>query len=240
MKKFLLLAFLLLFMLGVQAQVASTECITEVQQVYKQIDHQVLLSQDAAMLLEYHHSYIMRSDPKGEKIEGDEWRLYARNFLHHNGREFEACTDAKEAFNYRKYQYVVYRTKNTLDKAGLVPGMDAGLFAHATVRRCKFVPAPGQDSISYKLAFLTVDETGQKSYKITDMEMVWNPVSGAMVSLTVNFTARSRTQWAKYVFQNIGPANAESASPLHAAEVFLDANGSLKGKYEGADLKDYR
>jgi hypothetical protein len=178
----------------------------------------------------------MRSDPKGEKVKGEETRLYAMSFLHLDCPDYEECTDATEAFNYRKNQFMVYRTKSTLEKASVIPGVDQGIFEHCMVRSCKFIPAPGRDSTSFKQAFLTVDDAGQKKYKVKDLEMVWEPTQGEMISVTVNFTEKSRTVWAMYAFKSIGPADI---NPGSAAAMFLQGDG-LADRYKGAELKDYR
>lgn len=234
-KLFLLVAGLLTFP-ALQGQVASTECIVEAKAVYAHIDHKALLSQSEATLMRYDHQYIMKSDSKGEKTGGEETRIYGNSFMHLNCGDYEECTDGTEAFNFRKHQFVIYRTKSTLDKASLIPGVDKGIFDHCMVRSCKFIPAPGRDSTSFKQAFLTVDEAGQKKYKVQDLEMVWEPTQGEMISVTVTFTAKSRTVWAMYTFKEIGPGELPASS---AAGVFLQGDG-LADRYKGAELKDYR
>lgn len=236
MKRFFLLAAGLLLYPVVQGQVASTECIVEAKGVYSWIDHQALLSKNEATRLLYDHRYIMRADPKGEKAGGEETRIYGNSFLHHDAGDFEECSDATEAFNYRKHQFMVYRTKSTLEKTSLIPGVDKGIFDHCLVRSCKFIPAPGRDSTSFKQAFLTVDEAGQKKYKVKDLEMVWEPTQNEIISVTVTFTEKSRTVWAMYTFKEIGPGELPASS---AAGVFLQGDG-LADRYKGAELKDYR
>jgi hypothetical protein len=239
MKRPLLLLIILSIVTPAFTQVASTECIVEAKAVYGHIDHQNMLDRDQATLLRYEHRYIMKTDPKAEKRGGEETRIYARKFMHHMASDFEECTDATEAFNHRKFQFMVYRTASTLSKAGLVPGVDRGIFDHCLVRRCEFIPAPGQDSSSHKQAFLTVDAEGQKKYRVKDLEMVWDPVSGDMVSLIVNFTERSRTQWASYKFLEINDAYTRETPISSAASIFLSGEG-LADRFKGSELKDYR
>jgi hypothetical protein len=156
--------------------------------------------------------------------------------MYHDSPDYEECTDATEAFNFRKFQFVVYRTKSTLDKAGIIPGLDAGIFDHCLVRTCEFIPAPGRDSTSFKKAFMSVDDAGQKKYQVSDLEMVWEPVNGDLIAVTVNFTERSRTVWASYSDLEFSPAENTATS---AAAIFLSGDG-LADQYKGVGLKDYR
>lgn len=240
MKKLLLFSLLLIFSLSLPAQVASTECLEEAKRVFQTVDHLTLLAQESPTVLNYKHSYIMRSDPEGKTIEDYVYRLYKRNLIHLINQDEESCSDATESFNFRRNQNIVYRTKSSLKKGELVPGADLELFDHCLVRKCAFIPAPNHDSLSWKEAFLTVDPEGQKSYKIQDLKMTWNPVQGSLVSLTVNFTKTSRIQWATYSFVGVETAQRTVEVPSSAASLFLDASGQLAGKFAGADLKDYR
>ncbi|MEM0997271.1 MAG: hypothetical protein AAGN35_09340 [Bacteroidota bacterium] len=221
------------------SQVASTECIVEVKAVYGHIDHNKLLQRDQATRIRYEHRYIMKTDPQAERKGGEETRTYTRDFMHHLTSEFESCTDAKEAFYHSKFQFMVYRTAPTLAKAGLVPGMDQGIFDQCLVRRCNFVPAPGEDSTSYKEAFLTVNPAGQQKYKVKDLNLTWNPLNAQIVSLKVNFTDRSRTKEATYTFLEIDDAYTPETPLGDAAALFLEGD-ALARRFQGSELKDYR
>ncbi|MEM7038847.1 MAG: hypothetical protein AAF570_17835, partial [Bacteroidota bacterium] len=150
------------------------------------------------------------------------------------------ATDGTEAFNFRKYQFVMYRTKSTLKKAALIPAVDKGIFAHCTVKLCDYVPAPGKDSSSYKRAKMKVNAAGQKKYPVEEMEFIWDPIEGTMISATVSFTNRSLTKWAMFEFSEINSQFQSETPPTNAKSVFLESNGELKADYQGTNLMDYR
>ncbi|MEM7039769.1 MAG: hypothetical protein AAF570_22540, partial [Bacteroidota bacterium] len=75
MKKLYVFALLAFCTTALSAQVASSECIEEVTKAYAQIDHEAMLATDNVTLLKYRHTYIMKTDPKGEKVSGDEHRM---------------------------------------------------------------------------------------------------------------------------------------------------------------------
>lgn len=239
MKKLLSLALplLLAHLLG-QAQITSTDCLTELQAVYAHIDHQALLGGSQAVTMRFKHSYIMRLDPEGKTVVMQETKTYASQFLLHECEEFLDVSDATEAFSYRKAQYIIYRTQPTLSKASLIPDMDKGALAFAKVQRCDFIPAPGNDTLRHKLAFLTLSEDGQKRYKVKDMEIVWNPLNHLPVSITVNFTDKSNWKWARFDFEQI--AADPGFATTSAKAMLLDEAGELRPRFKGSDLLDYR
>ncbi len=225
---------------GLKAQVASTICLDETREVFAGIDPGVLLNANSTVLLIYEHTYIMRMDPKQEEKSASEVRTYRKDFYRHDSPDQLVTGDAKETFTYRKFQNVIYQTNPSLEKAGLIPLATTELFDHCLVRECHFVPAPGRDSISYKRAFMTVDEAGQKKFQIKDLEFISNPHDWSLVSIRVNFTEKSLFKWSFFEFDQgdmgIGPVPA----PSTAAEEFLGEGGALKDEFEGVSLKDYR
>lgn len=220
------------------AQTASDICLVEVATAFRQIDAPLLLKGPEATRVAYLHSYVMRSDPKQEERSGEEVRVYDQQVMLHDSPDQLTVTDAEEAFNYRRHQFVVYRTRGSIDKASLLPLSDAGIFKHCQVRDCHFVPAPGHDSISYKRAYMTLDEEGQKRYQIKDLEFITNPHDTSLVSITANFTSKSPYVTASYYFRDIEPLAHDPG--LRPQAYFLDGDGALKEEFKGASLKDYR
>ena len=222
----------------IKGQVASTICLDETREIFKQIDPQVLMGSGGAKVLAYHHSYVMKMDPKQETREADERRWYGKNYYKVDSPDELVTGDASETFTFRKFQNVIYRTNASLDKAGLVPMASPELFDYCLVRECHFVPAPGQDSISYKRAYMTVDAAGQKKFQIKDIEFVFNPHDGTLISLKVNHTDRSLFKWSAYQFERI--ENLIKPLSASASEEFLGGGSELKADFEGVTLHDYR
>jgi|GEM_PF-3949675 len=236
--KRLVLGFMMLgLVLGGRAQVASTTCLEEVRVAFQGIDPDQLLAGNEAVQLDYLHTYIIRSDKNGEERSGMESRSYHKEYFRHESGDALTVSDGKEAFNYRKQQYVIYRTVASLDKAGLIPLAKAGLFDHCLVRECHFIPTPSVEGNSYKRAFMTVDAAGQKTYQIKTMEFITNPLDGSLVSIQVEFTDRSFYQRSKFEFRPVVEAEAAGGA---AQNTFLDGNGNLLPAYQGVSLKDYR
>ena len=238
MKRISTIFIVLLSLTGLKAQVASTICLDETKKVFEQIDPGQLLKSGSATVLAYQHTYIMRMDPKQEKKVAAEERMYGDDIYRHDSPDQLVTGDYKETFTYRKFQNVVYRTNASLEKAGLIPLATAELFDHCLVRECHFVPAPGEDSISYKRAFMTVNEAGQKKFQIKDMEFISNPHDWSLISVRVNFTDKSLFKWSFFEFEQ-GKGGGQAA-PASAAEEFLGDGGELKEEFEGVSLKDYR
>ena len=232
--------FLLLFLSsqGLVAQVASTTCLEETRESFKKIDAKVLMAGAGSVTMEYLHTYVMKMDPKQETKEAREVRTYGNNYYRLDSPDELVSGDSKETFTYRKFQNVIYRTNASLEKGGLIPMASEKLFDHCLVRECHFVPAPGQDSISYKRAFMTVDAAGQKAFQVKDLEFITNPHDGKVISVKVNFTDRSLYKWSFFQFDRI-EANA-GAMEGSAAKEFLGEGNDLKEKFEGVTLQDYR
>lgn len=222
---------------SMNAQVASTICLEEVQVAYKQIDASQVLKEGPGLEVTFEHSYVMRSDPKRATVSGEETLLMDKGFVVHETPEGLVVSDASEAFNWRQNQFVVYRTRPSLEKAGLIPRFDAGIFEHCLVRECHFVPAPGDDSISFKRAFMTVDAEGQKKYQISELEFITNPHDTTLISIKVNFVAPSLYIRSAYELKSVLRVSRKNYG---AADVFLDEEGELKKKFDGAGLMDYR
>jgi hypothetical protein len=218
------------------AQLTSTECLAEAQKVFAQIDHQLLMAAQTQTRLAFKHTYVMRLDPDGKTVVMEESKTFGPQFYSYDCAEFTDISDATEAISHRKNQFIIYRTKSTLAKAAVVPEMDKGIFGTCTVRECTFIPK--NDTLRHKRAFMTLNEEGQKRYKISDMELVWNPKSGAIVSLMVNFTEKSMWKWAKFEFQSIGPVAVPV--PMTVPTILLDEAGELRPAFRGSDVLDYR
>jgi hypothetical protein len=220
------------------AQISSTECLDEVKKVYAQMDHELLLAGAVQMHFGFKHSYIMRLDETGKTVVLDESKTLGPKFYLHDCSEFTEGSDDKEGFSFRKYQFLVYRTKPTLAKAALIPDVDKGIFATCFVKECGFIPVPNNDTLRYKRAYMTVNDDGQKRYKVRDMEFVWNPWNHAIVAITVNFTDKSMWKWAKFEFSSIIP----EAIPLSTdvKSMLLDESGELRPRFKGSEILDYR
>ena len=238
--KRLLLGIFLFCLLGMaaQAQLSSTECLTEVQKVYAQIDHQLLMVANGQTRLAFKHTYIMRLDPEGKTIVMEETKTFGSQFYRHQCDEFTDASDATEGFSFHPMQFLVYRTKPTLAKAAVLPETDKGVFATCTVKECEFVPIQGNDTLRYKRAFMTLNDDGQKRYKLKDLEFLWNPRSGVLVSLIANFTEKSIWKWAKFEFQSIGTVIPAVATEIKS--LLLDEAGELRSEFKGSDILDYR
>lgn len=233
-----LLPFLGLLSLDTSAQIASDICLTEVTSAFRQVDPALLLNASQATRIEYMHTYVMRADPEKKTNKGTEVRMYDQGVLYHDSPDQLTVTDKKEAFNHRKNQFVIYRTRGSIDKACVLPKADPELFKHCFVRECHFVPAPGHDSISYKRAFMTVNAEGQKKYQVKDLEIITNPHDTSLVSIKVNFTPRSPYVNATYDFHSVSHS---PHNPEHSPQgFFLGADGGLKEDFKGVELKDYR
>lgn len=238
MKKLLLILNLLVCTGGVAfAQVASDVCLEEVRVALRQIDPDHCMAGPDPVRIACTHRYVMRSDARREaRTEKEVW-IFAPDFFQHENGEALEVSDGKEAFNWRKQQFVVYRTGSSLEKAGLLPGVEEGLLDHCLVKECDYVPIPGEDSSSHKRARLTVDAEGQKKYKVRDLEVITNPYDTSLVSIRVNFLAPSLYVSSEMEFV---PAPAPEQVPGSAREVFLEENGELREKFQGARLMDYR
>jgi hypothetical protein len=219
-----------------QAQVSSSECLAEVKQVYAQIDHELLLAGATQMRFDFQHSYIMRLDEEGKTVVMQEHKTIGPQYYQHDSPEFTDASDATEAFSFRKNQFLVYRTKPSLAKASIIPDVDKGLLAACTVKECAFVPQ--NDTLRYKRAFMIVSDEGQKRYKVRDWVMVWNPLTGVLVSLEVNFTDKSMWKWAQFVFSAIGPEATPGGTEIKS--ILLDEAGELQPRFKGSDVLDYR
>lgn len=238
MKKLLLLTSLLLATTWASAQIASDICLTEVKAAFRQIDAQSLLAASEATRIDYTHTYVMRTDPEKKERTGEEVRMYDQGTLYHDSPDQLTITDKQEAFNHRKGQFVVYRTRSSIAKANILPLSNQKLFDHCFVRECHFVPVPDNDSISHKRAFMTLDADGQKKFQIKDLEIVTNPHDTTLISITANFTPKSLYTKATYTFHAITKSahNPQNTPKNH----FLNAEGKLKEDFKGVELKDYR
>lgn len=237
MKRLILLFMILGASLSLQSQVASTTCLEEARTAFQKVDPTTLLASQGVSQIAYLHTYIIRSDKKGEERSGIESRTYTQNYYRFESGDALTVSDATEAFNFRKQQYVVYRTAASLDKAGLIPLAKAELFDHCLVRECHFIPAPGEEGNSYKRAFMTVDAAGQKSYQIKNMEFVTNPLDSSLIRISVEFTDRAFYKWSKFEFR---PLEEEAKAGGNAKAEFLDGSGALLPLFQGISLKDYR
>lgn len=238
MKRIFILFMILTSLKGLKAQVASTICLDETRKAFAQIDPDQLLKSGSGVSMSYQHTYVMRMDPKQEEKVAQEERTYGMDYYRLDSPDELISGDSKETFTYRKFQNVVYRTRASLEKSGLIPMAKAELFDHCLVRECHFVPAPGRDSISYKRAYMTVDEAGQKQFQIKNMEFITNPHNGGLISIRVNFTDRALFKWSFFEFGE-GNRNQKTA-PGSAAEEFMGEGGELKENFKGVSLKDYR
>ncbi len=237
-KRFLLLLLCSMLSLLLQAQVSSTECLDETKVVYAHLDHQALLAGSAQMHFSFTHSYIMRLDEEGKTVVMEERKTIGPSFYTHDCSEFTDASDAKEAISYRKYQMLVYRTKPNLPKAAIIPDVDKGIFATCLVTQCGYIPAPKNDTLRYKRAFMTLSDDGQKRYKVRDMEWVWNPWTKVPVSVTINFTEKSMWRWAQFAFHSIAPEPVPLETNIK--NILQDEAGELKGAFKGSEVLDYR
>ena len=114
MKKLLLLSCLCLASLLASSQIASDVCLTEVRAAFRQIDAQKLLSASEATRIDYTHTYTMRTDPEKKERTGEEVRMYDQGTHYHDSPDQLTITDKKEAFNHRKGQFVIYRTRTSI------------------------------------------------------------------------------------------------------------------------------
>jgi len=219
------------------AQVASEVCLTEVRTAFKQIDAGELMKQNTATQMEYRHTYVMRADKEKKEVTAMEKRVYSSKMFLHDSPDALEISDASEAFNVRKFQYVVYRTRPTLSKAQVVPKLDPGVFDHCTVRECHFVPSPHHDTLSYKRAYMTVDEAGQKKYQVKNLEFITNPLDTTLVFLNIEFTDRSLYVKSRFEFMEMEQG---VEVPGSAKAAILDGEGALKAEYKGFTLQDYR
>ena len=239
--KFPVLLFLACLLGGsLAAQTASEVCLIEVETAFQQVDGPALLSSGKATRFDYSHVYTVRADPEQKTIESNEERMYYENMAYHDGPDALEITDAKECFNVRKQQYVIYRTKSSLKKASMIPLADPGLFQHCTVRECHFVPSELYDTLSYKRAYLTVDTEGQKKYQIENLEFITNPLDTTLISVAVNFTARSQYKNATYTILSYEQNGEGMETPKSPAALILQSDGSLHEDYKGFQLMDYR
>ncbi len=221
-----------------RAQLSSTECLDEVKKVYAQMDHELLLAGTSQMRFDFKHSYIMRLDEEGKTVVMEESKTFGHQFYLHDCNEFTDASDATEAFSFRKNQFLVYRTKSTLAKAGIIPEVDKGLLNACLVKECGYLPVPGNDTLRHKRAYMTVSEEGQKKYKVRDLEMVWNPWNGMPVAIGVTFTEKSMWKWARFDFHGIGPDAVSVGGDVKA--ILLDAAGEVRPQFKGGDVLDYR
>ena len=230
-------SYLLSFAFLGHAQTASDVCLEEVRVAWNKVDAPTLLAKSEGTTLCYVHEFVMRADPKQERVRNDECRSYGNGVYVCENKDQRIVSNAQEAFAYRTKQFMVYRTKGVLAQAELVPKMNPGIFEHCLVRECHFVPAPGQDSISHKRACMTLDAEGQKKYQIIDLEIVTNPHDTTLVSLQANFSPRSLYKYAKWEFRMVERMGVTPAPPRTQ---FLDAEGQLQSKYKGVGLQDHR
>lgn len=222
------------------AQTASEVCLVEVETAFQQVDAQQLLASGKATRFDYRHVYTMRADPEQKVVDSYGERMYADNLAYHDSPDALEVTNGKEAFNVRKQQFVIYRTKSSLKKAAMIPLADAGLFQHCTVRECHFIPSEKYDTLSYKRAYLTVNAEGQKKYQIENLEFITNPLDTTLISVTVNFTARSQYKNASYTIRSYEQGGAGMEVPESPAALILRSDGSLNDDFKGYQLMDYR
>jgi hypothetical protein len=220
------------------AQIASSECLEEVKKVYANMDHELLLAGTTQMRFDFKHSYIMRLDEEGKTVVMEENKTIGPKFYLHDCAEFTDASDATEAFSFRKNQFLVYRTKPSLPKAAIIPDVDKGVFAFCFVKECGFIPVPANDTLRHKRAYMTVNEDGQKKYKVKDLEFVWNPWNATIVTIGVTFTEKSMWKWARFDFHSVGP----EANPVgtDVKTTLLDEAGELRPRFKGSDVLDYR
>jgi hypothetical protein len=239
MKKLsLLLLIALLATVNLQAQLSASECMEEVKKVYVHIDHDALLAGDQQVQISMKHSYIMRLDTEGKLVEMEETKIIGHQFYSYDCAEFTDASDATEAFSYRKHQFIIYRTKAGLAKAAVLPEIDKGLFAMASIKECAYIPILGNDTLRHKRALLTITEEGQKRYKVKDMELVWNPKTSMPVSISLNFTEKSLWKWTKFEFHSIAQSQEPMAQDIKA--IMFNETGELKPRFKGAEILDYR
>jgi hypothetical protein len=240
MKKLLLSAGVTLVSFScIFAQISSTDCMEDIRKIYSRLDHEALLAGSTQTRFSFKHSYIMRFDEEGKTVTHDESLILGPKLVYYDTPEFTECSDGNEAFNYRKYQFLIYRTKSTLDKtAAIIPGMDKGIFAFCLVRECRFVPAPGEDTLRHKRAYMTVSEEGQKKYPVKDLEFVWNPLTMEPLIAGVTFTDKSLWKWGRWDFHSI--AKVDQPIPGDVKGNLLDANGQVQVQFKGSEVLDYR
>lgn len=240
MKKLFLAAFCAAALaLPSVAQVSSSDCLEDIKKVYTQLDHDRLLGGSDQIQFRFKHSYIMRFDEEGKTVAYDESIVFGPKFRWYDSPEFTECSDGSEAYNYRKHQFIIYRTASTLAKsAAIIPMADKGLFAYCLAKDCAFIQAPGKDTLRHKRANLVVNEEGQKKYQLKEIEFVWNPITGQPVTVGATFTDKSIWKWARWDFYSI--AKVEAPMPGDVKTNLFDANGALLSKFQGAEILDYR
>jgi hypothetical protein len=235
---FLGLALMLLLVIPALGQLSSSECLEEIKAVYARIDAEKLMTASEQVEIQYRHQFIMRKDETGKTQTQRETRVYGKGIYLLETPEFQTCSDAQEAFHYRKFQFTVYRTKPNREDAAFIPGVDKGLWAYATVTACEFIPIKGNDTLRHKQARVVINAEGQKKYAVSDIDLVWNPLNGQLVAIGLNFTEPSLYRWARFDFESF--AVPKEALPTDAKSVLLDGTGKLKETFGGAELLDYR
>lgn len=228
-----------LLLLGMaKAQTNSSDCMEQVKKAFDQIDHSRLMQLDSLTEWQFHYSYITRTDPEKRTFEFDEEMVYGKSFYLRSNNSGSSGSDASEAFHFKKDQFTVYRTKPNLNNAGFLPAVDAGIWKYGTVVQCDYVPAPGQDNNRHKHALVTINAEGQKKYKVTQIEYLWDPISETTLEVTVSYTPQSLTTWAKVKFGKHGGYSGTMKGSVQDA--LTDEKGELKGIYGGSETVDYR
>lgn len=239
MNRFLFLLLLLCPALSLRAQITSSDCLADVARAFANYDAQVLLTQPGQVRMAFTHQFIMRKDEEGKTVRQEESMVYGPKFYRYETPEFMEVSDGTEGFHWRKHQRVVYRTGSSLSKsAQWIPGIDKGIFQTCVARVCEFREAPGKDTLRYKHAILSVGAEGQKKYQISEMELLWNPITYELVTIGVSFTEKSIYKWAQWDIHSYGPQ--EPALPVDAKAGFLDGSGKLLPDFNGVELQDVR
>lgn len=235
----ILMIFLSLLPVAMHAQITSSDCLADIEQVFAKYDAQLLMAQGGQCRMRFTHRFIMRKDEEGKTVTQEESLVYGPKFYRYDTPEFLEFSDATEGFHWRKHQRVVYRTGSSLSKsAQWIPGIDKGIFQACVARVCEFREAPGKDTLRYKHAILSVSAEGQKKYQISEMELLWNPITFELVTIGVSFTERSIYKWAQWDIHAYGPQ--EPALPVDAKAGFLDGGGKLLPEFNGVELQDVR
>lgn len=231
---------ILLFLIGngIKAQIASSDCISELRPVYAAIDHQRLFAQDSLWEMDVKHSYIMRTDPEGKTFEFDEKIYFGKQFYFQETSEFIAGSDESEAFRFQRFQFTVYRMKSNLEKMALLPGIDKGILEFCTVVQCDFIPIEGVKDHRHKHALLKLNPEGQKKYQATQIEFVWDPITKLPIEVAVDYTDKPTTKWVKYEFKKIKTVQDQMVTKVK--DILMDANGEMNQPYSGSEVVDYR
>ena len=218
------------------AQVASTNCLSEMKAAFQNADLAHLLKSGSTHFLQFTRTSLHEEQAGGNPVTEKRTAIVGSGVAHFLNKDEEIYSDLEEAFAYYPQRATIYRTKSVLSESAIIPEINGDTWAEGRVVLCDFVKAT--DTTSFKRAiFRTYPDS--KSL-VEDLEIVFSPFNGSLSSVKIRFKKGAGWISVRYDFSRFD-SDFQPETPLgKVAGLLLDGNGNPKDRFTGNKVLDYR